>query len=122
MREREQGKGQLSSLLWLGVFGLAIYVGIQVVPAFIANYNFVDKVTQACRIPMGTNTDESVIDMIMKDAEATGVSSFVSRQTCKVHTQQHRRTIDCSYDRELNFVIFKKMWRFEVKADQPLIF
>jgi hypothetical protein len=123
MTLKERGKGQLSSLLWLIIFGLAVYSGWNVIPVYIANYSFADKVEQVARLPRGTNSDEVVRDALMKHVEECNLSPYISRQSCSIRTEQHRRVITCSYEREATVLPgIPHTFRFNISADQPLIF
>ncbi len=122
-RHSERGAGKLSGLFWLLVFAAMIYAAWHVVPVYISNYSFADKMTQICRLPRGTNSDDVVLDQLMRAAQDNDLQGYLSRGACKVRTLDTSRTITCYYEREAQVLPgWRRVFRFDLRADQPLIF
>ena len=119
----ERGEGsRLQSLIWLGVFGLLVYAGWNVVPIYIAQYSLADKVNQICRTPRNVK-DEQLVDMMMKEVVEHRLDGHIQKSCFKVQTLDTSRRITCEYSREgLVLPGWTRTFRFKIDADQPLIF
>ena len=119
----ERGEGsRLQSLIWLGVFGLLVYAGWNVVPIYIAQYSLADKVNQICRTPRNVK-DEQLVDMMMKEVIEHRLDRYIQKSCFKVQTLDTSRRITCEYAREgLVLPGWTRTFRFRIDADQPLVF
>ena len=119
----ERGEGsRLQSLIWLGVFGLLVYAGWNVVPIYIAQYSLADKVNQICRTPRNVK-DEQLADMMMKEVVEHRLDGYIQKSCFKIQTLDTSRRITCEYSREgLVLPGWTRTFRFRIDADQPLVF
>ena len=118
----ERGEGRVQSLIWLGVFALAIYAAWNVVPVYIDNYSLADKVNQICRTPKSMN-DEQLLDMLVKEVKENRLDGFIQRSCFKITTLDTSRRINCDYEREGKVLPgWNRTFRFSISADQPLVF
>ena len=124
-RKSERGEGKLGGLILLVVLlagGLAAW---NMVPVYFDHYDFVDKVNEICRtrpykVRKGDEGDQ-------EDADGRGVQAAprhrgsaprASRST----TTSSSRQIELYYEREVEVLPgFKRTFKFDFKADQPLI-
>jgi hypothetical protein len=123
-RQRERGEGKLGAIVgWL--FFLAIcYAGWQVLPAYIANYAWKDKMNEVARrqryTPQGT--DEAITEVIMKDARERGLDRYVQKADIRIQTTDSSRRIYAAYTREIEVLPgWKKIFKFENDVEQPLL-
>ena len=118
----ERGEGRLGSII-----GLIVFVGVclaawNVVPLFIADYTFADKLHEIARLNRYQNKDDPIMDLIMKEAGRQRIDVYLGRDGCKIMTRETSRTIDCKYQREVEILPgWKHTFSFTPSADQPLI-
>ncbi len=123
-RKSERGEGKLGGLILLVVLlagGLAAW---NVVPAYYDHYDFVDKVNEICRTPKFKvrQGDESIRKMLMDEVSKRRLGTWIGPESFLVTTSDSSRQIQLYYEREVEVLPgFKKLFKFDFKADQPLI-
>ena len=118
----DRGEGRLQSLIWLGIFGLTIYAGMNVAPIYIAQYNLADKVNQICRTPRSAK-DEQILDLLWKEVIDNRLDGYIQKSCFRIQTLDTSRRITCSYDREGKVLPgWTRTFHFNIDADQPLVF
>ena len=99
-----------------------IDAGWHLIPVFISDYSFSDKVTQLARAPKYSHNDERITSEIIKAAQENHLEAYVNEKTCRINTLEVRRTIVCEYDRVVEILPgVKHTFHFKSQADQPLI-
>jgi predicted Holliday junction resolvase-like endonuclease len=118
----ETGEGKLGSLIWLVVVVAVLYAGWQVIPVYVANYTFADKVVELARAPKYSHPDDRITKELIKAAQENHLEQYVNEKTCEIRTLEVRRTIACEYERTVEILPgFKHKFKFKSEADQPLI-
>jgi hypothetical protein len=121
-RGSEKGESKVGSLIWVVIVVAVLYAAWQLIPVFVANYTFADKVTELARAPKYSHPDERITSELIKAAQENHLESYVGERTCKINTLEVRRTIVCEYDRTVEILPgFRKKFHFKSEADQPLI-
>ena len=118
----ERGEGRLGSIIGLVVLVGACLAAWNVLPVFIADYTFADKLHEFARMNRYQHNDERIMDLVMKEAGKQRIDVHLSRDGCKILTRETSRTIDCKYQRQVEILPgWKHTFRFTPSADQPLI-
>ena len=118
----ERGEGRIGSIIGLIVFVAACMAAWNVLPIFIADYTFADKLHEFGRMNRYQHNDERIMDLIMKEAGKQRIDVYLGRSGCKITTRETSRTIDCTYQRQVQILPgWKHTFRFTPSADQPLI-
>lgn len=118
----ETGEGKLGSLIWLVVVVAVLYAGWKVVPVYVANYTFADKVVELARAPKYSHPDDRITQELIKAAQENHLEQFINEKTCKINTLEVRRTIVCEYERTVEVLPgYRHRFKFKNEADQPLI-
>jgi hypothetical protein len=123
-RHRERGEGRIGAIFGWLVFFAVCYAAWNVLPPYISNYAFKDKMNEVARRQRGTpqGTDEAITDVLMKDAQERGLAYFIQRPDIKIQTTDSSRRIYVLYKREIEILPgWKKIFTFENDIDQPLI-
>ncbi len=121
-RGNETGAGKLGTLIWLVIVASVLYAGWNVIPVYVNNYSFADKVTELARAPKYSHTDDRITSELIKAAQENHLELYVTERTCKINTLEVRRTIECNYDRVVEILPgVKHTIHFKNQADQPLI-
>lgn len=122
MRSNERGEGRLGSIIGLIVFVAALMAAWNVLPIFIADYTFADKLHEFARQNRHQFKDDRIMDLVMKEAGKQRIDVYLGREGCKIMTRETSRTIDCKYRREVEILPgWKHTFTFTPSADQPLI-
>jgi hypothetical protein len=123
-RRNERGGARISSLLALVLLVAAGLAAWHVIPVYYDHYDFVDKVNEICRTPRYKvrQGDEDIMKMLMDDVRRRGLSPWIGPESFQITTTDHNRTIKLYYEREQEIVPgWKKTFKFDFTADQPLI-
>lgn len=119
----ERGEGRLSSIIWLAILAAAGYGGFHVAPVYYANYQIADKMVEVARLPRGTNNDEKILDILMKEVREDGLGGYLTRQQFQIATYEGGRRISCQYERTVDILPgWTHTFKFANKAEQPLIY
>ena len=119
---REAGEGRFGTILGLLVVAGVAFAAWNVVPVHYANYEFADKMIEIARTPKYRANDEKIMDLLMKEAAEQRIQGFLTRQGCRIETQDAFRRIRCEYTREVEILPgWKHVFQFKNATDQPLI-
>jgi len=120
--DKERGEVRISSLILL-VIVLAAGLGAwNVIPVYYANYSFSDTMVELARRPKYNNSDQEIMKGLEKRARELKIEDYINVQTCKIQTMDHRRKINCNYDRTEQVIPgWKRTFQFRNEADQPLL-
>jgi hypothetical protein len=122
-RRTETGKGALSTIFWLAMLAAGLYAGWNVIPIYTDNYSLKDKLTEFCRLPRYRNSDEEVVNKVMKEVRERRMDSYIQPSNIKVNTRETSRAISIEYDRVAKYLPgYVKTIHFSIGDDQPLPF
>ena len=119
----ERGEGRVGGFIFLGLIIALAYAAWNVAPVYMAHYDLVDKVNEIARTPRyRAQTDEKVMDMLMKEVRERRLDSWINRQSFQISTTETSRRIRLYYEREAQVLPgWKKTFKFDFTADQPLV-
>jgi hypothetical protein len=119
----ERGEGKLSSLFGLAIFAGAILAVWNVAPVYIDDFALKDKMNEIARAPRGTNSDDKVMDMLMRYVREERLDPYVNRSAFKISTLETSRRIVVDYRREAEILPgWRHTFNFHNQVDQPLIY
>jgi hypothetical protein len=119
----QRGEGKLSGIIWLVVLAAVAFAAWNVGPVYFANYSLVDKMNEVARLPRH-NPDQKLQELLYKQGVVEfGLQMYVPQGSFKISTYEGGRTITNEYDREAEVLPgWKKVFHFENKVEQPLIY
>jgi hypothetical protein len=121
-REAERGEGRMGSIIGLIVFAAIALAAWNVIPVYVANYTFDDKLDEFARMNRYQHRDDRIMELVNREAAKQRIDVYLGRSGCKIMTRDTSRTIDCEYSREVEVLPgFKHVFKFHPSADQPLI-
>jgi hypothetical protein len=122
-RKSEKGEGKLGGFIFLALVAVLALAAWNVAPAYIQYYDFKDKVNEICRTPKyKAKTDERIMEMLMKEVTERRMTEWVGPESFTISTTDTSRQIRLYYEREVEVLPgWKKTFKFETTADQPLI-
>jgi len=119
----ERGEGKLGSLFALALFAGAALAVWNVAPVYIDDFALKDKMNEIARAPRGTNTDDKVMDNLMRYVREERLDSYIQRPMFKISTLETSRRITVQYSREAQILPgWKHVFNFSNQVDQPLIY
>ena len=123
-RTNERGEARVSSLIALVLLVAAGLAAWNIIPVYYDHYDFVDKVNEICRTPRYKvrNGDEDLLKMLMDEVKKRRLTQWVGPESFTISTTDHDRIIKLYYERDQEILPgWKKTFRFDFTADQPLI-
>jgi hypothetical protein len=121
-RANERGEGRLGGLIVLVLLAALGLAAFNVGPMYFAHYDFQDKVNEVCRLPRYRASDDEIMRLLMVDVRARGLDPWIGPDSFRITTSEHRRRIDLYYEREVKVLPgWKRLFKFEYTAEQPLI-
>ena len=124
MRARnERGEGQASTFVFLAIVIAAGYAAWNVAPVYMDHYSLQDKVNEICRTPRyRAPTDERFMELLMKEVRERRLDTWIQAKSFRVSTTDVNRRINLNYQREAQVLPgWKKVFKFDFQADQPLV-
>jgi len=123
MGKNERGAAQLSSIISLLAIVALAWAAWNVGPVYYDHYDFADKVNEICRTPKyKANTDEKVMDMVMKEVRERRLDPYIGKGNIAVSTTDTSRRITITYEREAKVLPgWDRTFEFTINADQPLV-
>lgn len=119
----ESGEGKLSSIIWLAIIVAMFYAGWHVGPVYFNNYALNDKMTELGRLTRTLNSDEKILDLLMKEVRERGLGAYIKRTDFRVLTQETSRRITVEYERTEEVLPgWKRVFHFKNEVEQPLLF
>src|SRR5688572_32661376 len=97
----ERGEGKLGSIIGFIVFVAVCLAAWNVLPLFIADYTFADKLNELARLNRYQHKEERILDEVMKEAGRQRIDLYMGREDCRITTHETSRVIECSYQREV---------------------
>jgi hypothetical protein len=119
----ERGEGKLGGFIFLGLIIALAWAAWNVAPVYLSHYDLVDKVNEICRTPKyKANTDEKVLDMLMKEVRERRLDTWIGRENFRVSTTDTNRRIILAYERTAEVLPgWKRIFKFDFTSDQPLV-
>jgi len=102
---RERGEGRLKAIVYTAVFALAIYVGVKIVPPYMANYQLSDKLEETARFALVNRyDDEKIRDVIFKEIQNLEIP--VTRDQIKVTADLSAVQISLDYTVPVDLIVY----------------
>ena len=123
-RTNERGEARFSSLIVLVLLVAAGLAAWNVIPVYYDHYDFTDKVNEICRTPRWKvrQGDEEIMKMLMDEVKQRRLTTWIGPESFAITTTEHNRMIKLYYERDQEILPgWKKTFRFNFTADQPLI-
>jgi len=123
-RTTERGEGKFGGLILLVLMVTLGYAAWNVVPVYYEHYDLLDKVNEICRAPRHVTRegDKTVMRMLLDEVHKRRLDAWIGPESFSITTTDHDRQIQLYYEREAVVLPgWKKTFKFQYTADQPLI-
>jgi hypothetical protein len=115
-RRSELGEGRLKGFLYLAFLIIAVFVGIKVVPAYVANYQLKDKMTETAKFAIVNRyTEEQIRDNIFHTIQDLDIPA--KREDIKVSNTNHGIEIDVNYTVPVDLMFYKTDLNFATSSE-----
>lgn len=112
----ERGGARLKAIVWLLIFGAAVYVAAKVVPIYFANYQLQDKMQTVARFAtVNRQSEEEVRDIIYREIQERDISA--RREDIHVESNQRGVRISVEYVVTVNLRVYQLNLHFNPTAD-----
>ena len=117
-RHGERGEGKVGALIALAVVGVAIFLGVKIVPVRVAAYEFRDFVEQECRYAAVRKHDDQVRKRILEKAEELEIPLDPKRLS--LDRTRSEMIIKASYEQPIDLKVYTYVYKYEVNERAPL--
>jgi hypothetical protein len=121
-RSKERGGARLKLLLTLFILGAMVYSAVEIVPAYVTNYQFVDALkseVQFAETGYPKKTEDDIKDDIYKEAQKDGVP--IKRDDIRTTINGNAVTIGVDYSVPVDLKVYQFALHFHCLADNHTI-
>jgi hypothetical protein len=115
-RRAQRGEGRLKALLYLAFLIIAVFVAFKIVPAYVANYQLKDKMTEQARFAIVNRyTEDQIKDNIFHTIQDLDIPA--TRDDVKVQNTSHGIAISVDYSVPVDFLVYKTDLNFDTSSE-----
>jgi hypothetical protein len=112
----ERGEGKLKALIYTVILVAAVYSAIKVIPAYVADYQLQDKMTEQARFAVVNRYPEDKIrDIIFKEVQDLDIPA--KREDIKVTATQSVVRISLDYSVPVDLFVYKMDLHFAPSSE-----
>ena len=112
----ERGAGSLKGLLYLAFLIVAVFVAIKVVPAYVADYQLKDKMTEQAKFAIVNRyTEDQIKDNIFRTIQDLDIPA--KRDDVKVANTSHGIEISVNYTVPVDLLVYKTDLNFATSSE-----
>ena len=115
---REKGEGRVGFMITLIIVGVAIFLGVKVIPVRIAAYEFRDVLREEARYGAVRNSDDVVTKRIMDKAVELEIP--LDKKNLKVSRTPTQMVITANYEQPIDLKVTTYVYRFNETEKAPL--
>lgn len=117
-RRGERGEGRLGFVITLIVVGVAIFLGIKVIPVRISAYEFRDVLREEARYGAVRNDDSQVTERIWTKAQELEIP--LEKKNLKVKRTPGQMIITAHYEQPIDLKLTTYVYKFDATEKAPL--
>jgi hypothetical protein len=112
----QRGEGRLKGFLYLAFLVIAVFVAIKVVPAYVADYQLKDKMTEQAKFAIVNRyTPDQIRDNIFRTIQDLDIPA--TRDDIKVADTSHGIEISVQYTVPVDFMVYKTDLNFNTSSE-----
>jgi hypothetical protein len=112
----QRGAGSLKGLLYLAFLIVAVFAAVKVVPAYVANYQLKDKMTEQAKFAIVNRyTEDQIKDNIFRTIQDLDIPA--KRDDIKAATTNHGIEISVNYTVPVDFLVYKTDLNFATSSE-----
>ena len=115
-KRSQRGEGRLKAIIYTVILIVAVYAAVKVVPAYVADYELKDKITEQARFAVVNRyTEDQVRDIIYKVVQDLDIPA--NREDIKVQNTNHGVMISVNYTVPIDFKVYKAELNFSPSSE-----
>jgi hypothetical protein len=115
-RHAERGEGRLKALLYFAFLIVAVFVAFKILPAYVADYQLKDKMSETARFAIVNRyTEEQIKDNIFHTIQDLDIPA--NRDDVKVANTNHGIEISVNYTVPVDFLVYKTDLNFATSSE-----
>ena len=120
MRKRngQKGEGRVGLMIAVIVVGVAIFLGMKIIPVRISAYEFRDTLREEARYAAVRNSDNAVAKRIMEKAEELEIP--LKPKDLHLKRTRSEMIITASYEQSVDLKVTTYVYRFDATERAPL--
>ena len=115
-KRSQRGEGKLKAIIYTVILLAAVYAAVKIVPAYVADYELKDKITEQARFAVVNRyTEDQVRDIIYKVVQDLDIPA--NREDIKVQNTNHGVMISVNYTVPVDFKVYKTELTFSPSSE-----
>jgi len=112
----QHGEGRLRAIIYTVILVTAVFLGIKLVPPYVAEYQLQDKMNEQAKFAVVNRYSEDQIrDIIFKVIQDLDIPA--TRDDIKMASTNHGVSISVSYTVPVDFLVYKTDLNFSPKSE-----
>ncbi|MGE0452568.1 MAG: hypothetical protein AB7O37_04770 [Vicinamibacteria bacterium] len=110
----------MSSIVALAAFVAFCLAVWNVAPVYMADYVIGDRMVEICRLGRGMNSDDAILERLMKVVREERLEDYIDRYNFKIETRESSRRITLEYERTYKILPgWSRNQHFSRTVDEP---
>jgi hypothetical protein len=116
----QRGEGKLKAILWTAVLFFAGYSAYKVIPAYVNNYQLVDKMQEQARFAVVNRyTEDQIRDVIFKEVQELEIPAH--KEDIKVLASQQLVRISLDYTVPVDLLFYRLQLHFTPSSENKAL-
>jgi Domain of unknown function (DUF4845) len=112
----QRGGGKLKALVYTAILIAGVFVAIKIIPAYVAEYQLKDKITEQARFAVVNHyTDDQIKDSVFRTMQDLDIPA--KRDDVKVAPTNHGLEISVKYSVPVDFIVYQTDLNFSPHSE-----
>jgi hypothetical protein len=112
----QRGEGRLRAFLYFAFLIIGVFVAFKTVPAYVANYQLKDKMTETAKFAIVNRyTPEQIRDNVYRTIQDLDIPA--KREDVKVEDTNHGIEVSVAYSVPVDFIVYKTDLKFDTSSE-----
>lgn len=117
---RERGAGRAKAIIYTAIFLIAVYAAFKIVPAYVSEYQLVDKMQEQARFAVVNRyTDEQIRENVYKVVQDLDIPA--KREDIKVTATSAEVKISLDYTVPVDLLVYKTELHFSPSSENKAL-
>jgi len=112
----QRGGARLKAIIYFAILIAAVFVGVKIVPVYVAEYELKDKITEQARFAVANRySDEQIRESIFRTIQDLDIPA--KKEDVKVAATNHGLQISVNYTVPVDFLFYQTEINFSPSAE-----
>jgi len=112
----QRGEGRLKAIIYFAILAAAVFVAVKIIPAYVADYQLKDKMSEQARFAVVNRyTEDQIKDSIFRTIQDLDIPA--KRDDVKVANTSHGIMISVNYTVPVDFLVYKTEMNFSPSSE-----